>query len=79
MRITDISTTVLRIPDLPGIQDATIRQPERGRGGLFVHIQTDAGHVGLGVGVTASRSIIHDVLKPLLVGQDALAHEKTVG
>ncbi len=76
MRITDITTTVLRIPDLPGIQDATIRQPERGRGGLFVHIQTDAGPAGLGVGVTASRSIIHDVLKPLLVGQDALAHEK---
>ncbi len=76
MKITDITTTVLRIPDLPGIQDATIRQPERGRGGLFVHIQTDTGHVGLGVGVTANRSIIHDILKPLLVGQDALMHEK---
>jgi L-alanine-DL-glutamate epimerase-like enolase superfamily enzyme len=76
MKITDIGTTVLRVPDLPGIQDATIRQPERGRGALFVHIQTDSGEVGLGVGVAASRSIIQDTLKPLLLGQDALAHEK---
>jgi L-alanine-DL-glutamate epimerase-like enolase superfamily enzyme len=76
VKITDITTTALRVPDLPGIQDATIRRPEQGRGALFVHIQTDSGHLGLGVGVTTSRAVIHEALKPLLLGQDALAHEK---
>jgi L-alanine-DL-glutamate epimerase-like enolase superfamily enzyme len=76
VKITDVSTTVLRIPDMPGIQDATIRHRESGRGGLFVHIRTDAGLEGLGVGIATSRAIIQDTLTRLLVGQDPLAHEK---
>ena len=76
MKITDITTTALRVPDLPGIQDATIRHREQGRGALFVHVHTDAGHVGLGVGIATSQAVIHDVLKTLLIGQDALAHER---
>jgi L-alanine-DL-glutamate epimerase-like enolase superfamily enzyme len=77
VKIIDVRTTVLRAPELPGIQDATIRHPERGRGGLFVHVDTDAGLSGFGVGSgTGTRAVIHEVLKPLLIGQDPLGHEK---
>jgi len=76
VKITDVTTTLLRIPGLPGIQDATIRHRESGRGGLFVHLKTDAGLEGFAPGIGTARGVIHDVLKPLLVGQDPLAHER---
>ena len=56
-RITDVATTVLRQPDLVGIQDATIRHREMGRSALFVHIKTDAGYEGLGVGHRVPRGL----------------------
>jgi len=74
--ITDVTTTVLRHPDLPGIQDATIRHRESGRGSLFVHIKTASGHEGLAPGLALSRDVIHRVLKPALMGQDPLCIEK---
>jgi len=74
--ITDVTTTVLRNPDAPGIQDATIRHRDTGRSALFVHLKTDAGVEGLGVGTTVAREIIERSLKPLLVGQDPLCIEK---
>src|SRR2546423_2311430 len=74
--ITDVTTTVLRQPDLPGIQDATIRHRETGRSALFVHIKTDAGYEGLGVGQTVARDLVEDVLRPLLIGQDPVCIEK---
>jgi L-alanine-DL-glutamate epimerase-like enolase superfamily enzyme len=74
--ITDVTTTVLRQPELAGIQDATIRHREMGRSALFVHIKTDAGYEGLGVGQTVARDIVQGVLRPLLIGQDPLCIEK---
>jgi D-galactarolactone cycloisomerase len=74
--ITDVTTTVLRHPDLPGIQDATIRHPESGRGSLFVHIKTASGHEGLAPGLALSREVIHRVLKPVLLSQDPLCTEQ---
>jgi L-alanine-DL-glutamate epimerase-like enolase superfamily enzyme len=76
VKITEVTTTVLRAPNLPGIQDATIRRPETGRGALFAHIRTDEGLEGLGVGIAPARGVIQDALAPLLVGQDPLMHEK---
>jgi L-alanine-DL-glutamate epimerase-like enolase superfamily enzyme len=77
VKITNVTTTVLRNPDQPGIQDATIRHPERGRSALFVHIATDEGLEGLGVGQLGGvRDIIEHNLKPILIGQDPLYHEK---
>jgi len=76
VRITDVSTTLLRNPDLPGIQDATIRHREVGRSGLFVHIKTDAGQEGFAPGTPVAREIVERVLKPVLVGQDPLCIEK---
>ena len=46
MKITDVTTTLLRQPGAPGIQDATIRHRDSGRSALFVHIRTDAGYEG---------------------------------
>ena len=74
--ITDVTTTLLRQADVPGIQDATIRHRDTGRSSLFVHIKTDDGHEGLGVGTPIARNVIEQTLKPLLIGQDPLCIEK---
>jgi L-alanine-DL-glutamate epimerase-like enolase superfamily enzyme len=76
MKITDVTTTELFMPDVPGIQDSTIRHRGSGRGAVFVHIKTDEGFEGLGVGQSGTRELIEKSLKPLLIGQDPLSHEK---
>ncbi|MCC6179679.1 MAG: mandelate racemase/muconate lactonizing enzyme family protein [Chloroflexi bacterium] len=76
MRIVDITTTVMRVPDMPAFQDATIRHREPGRGTLFVHIKTDEGIEGLAPGIPAERDVIERSLKGILIGQDPLWHEK---
>ncbi len=76
MKITDVTTTVLNVPNVPGIQDATIRHRGDSQGALFVHITTDEGHEGLGIGtMPGTRDLIERTLKPLLIGQDPLNHE----
>ena len=75
MKITDVTTTMLLDPEGFVIQDATIPPPKHraaGRAGLWVHIKTDAGVEGLGVGtgLHAIRSVIERNLKDLLIGQD---------
>ena len=76
MKIVDVRTTLLRQPGVPGIQDATIRHRDSGRSALFVHIRTDEGIEGLGIGTPVARGIIETALKPLLLEQDPLCHEK---
>src|SRR3712207_975596 len=76
MKITEVSTTVLHVPGELGFQDTTIRHRGSGRGALFVHIKTDEGREGLGLGtVPASRGLIEETLAPLLIGRDPLNHE----
>ena len=75
MIITDITTTVLRIPNGTPIQDATIPTPRPGvRSQLFVHIHTDEGHEGLGMAeaTPGTRQVIQEALKPILVGKNPL-------
>lgn len=78
MIIQDIQTTVLSLPHLPGFQDATIRHIAQGRTQCFVHIYSDQGLVGLGLGggATAAREVVERTLKPILLGQNALHIEK---
>ena len=78
MIIQDIKTTVLSLPHLPGFKDATIRHVSQGRSQCFVHVHSDQGLVGLGLGggVTAAREVIERTLKPILIGQNALHTEK---
>ena len=78
MKITDVKTTNIFIPHLSAIKDATIRHPTPGRGQCFVHILTDEGLEGLGVGVggRAAQVLIDESLKPILIGQDPLYIEK---
>lgn len=78
MKITDIKTTVLAMPHLSGIQDATIRHYVPGRTQCFAHVITDEGIAGLGIGggAHAARAVIEGTLKPILVGQDPLHIEK---
>jgi L-alanine-DL-glutamate epimerase-like enolase superfamily enzyme len=75
MRITDVTTTQLYVPDLPGIKDSTIRHQGQGRGSLFVHVKTDEGIEGFAPGIGESRGTIERALKSVLVGQDPLCHE----
>jgi D-arabinonate dehydratase len=75
MKITAVTTTVLRYPHGKPIQDATIHEPPAGAGGraeLFVHIETDEGIEGLGIGIANGgiRAVVEQNLAPVLLGQD---------
>ena len=81
IKITDVTTTLLHNPEGFAVQDATIpplKEGAKGSTALFVHIKTDAGFEGLGTcaGLKATRSVIEDNLKDLLIGQDPFAIEK---
>ena len=81
MKITDLSTTLLFYPDTRPIQDATIPTPPPSAGGrsqLFVHIRTDEGIEGLGIGQASPgvREVVDGGLKELLIGQDPFNIEK---
>jgi L-alanine-DL-glutamate epimerase-like enolase superfamily enzyme len=81
VKITDVTTTVLRSPEGRPIQDATIPTPlpgDAGRAGLFVHVHTDAGITGLGIGTPhpAVRAVVESSLKPILLGEEPFAIER---
>jgi L-alanine-DL-glutamate epimerase-like enolase superfamily enzyme len=81
VKITDVTTTVLFYPHTKPIQDATIPPPRPGAGGrgqLFVHIHTNAGVEGLGIGASAPgvRQVIETSFRDLLIGQDPFDIEK---
>ena len=50
MKITEVSTTLLHYPDVPGYQDATMAKPAPGRSSIFAHIKTDEGFEGSALG-----------------------------
>ena len=81
MKIIDVKTTYIHIPHLGSIQDATIRHPTPGRGQCFAHVLTDEGLEGLGIGDggRAAQVLINESLRPILIGQDPLNIEKTMG
>jgi len=81
LKITDVTTTMLRYPHGKPIQDATIPPPKpgsEGRSALFVHVKTDANLEGLGTGTggPAVRAVIERNLKDLLVGADPFDVER---
>lgn len=81
MKITGVTTTMLHYPEGRPIQDATIHTPlaaDGGRTALFVHVQTDEGIAGLGVGISspAVRAVVEDSLQPLLLGEDPFCSER---
>jgi L-alanine-DL-glutamate epimerase-like enolase superfamily enzyme len=60
------------------VQDATSLRPTEGRGQLFVHIKTDEGVEGLGVGQGSPgvREIVEGALKELLIDRDPFDIER---
>ncbi len=85
MRITQLETDLLRLPLARPITSPNV--PDRaGRLDyifmLIVHLDTDAGHRGLGFAYTlqgggrALKVIADDDLAPLIVGEDPLDHER---
>jgi L-alanine-DL-glutamate epimerase-like enolase superfamily enzyme len=82
MRITQVETELLRLP-LP--RPITTADDPRGAVDhvfmLIVHIDTDAGHRGLGFawalqGGRALRAVANDDLTPLMLGENPLDHER---
>ena len=81
MKITDVTTTVLSYPHVRPVQDSTMPAPTLdvgGRSQLFVHIHTDQGTEGLGVGQAAPgvRQVVESTLRGVLIGQDPFSIEK---
>ncbi|MCH8115744.1 MAG: mandelate racemase/muconate lactonizing enzyme family protein [Chloroflexi bacterium] len=81
MEITDVTTTILHDPDGRQLQDSTVPKLWAGGGtDIFVHIKTDEGLEGLGVGQArpphAIREIIERELKDLFIGEDPFNIEK---
>lgn len=97
MRITQIESQLLRLPlarpiNVPGKDDrgrlrlATTGETQAGPVDslfmLVVHVDTDAGHRGLGFayslggGGRALKAVVEDDLTPLLLGEDPLDHER---
>ena len=81
MKITDVDTTVLVYPHVRPVMDATTLPPGLGASGrrqLFVHIKTDEGIEGLGIGVARPgvQQVIETALKDLLIDQDPFSIEK---
>ena len=81
MKITDVATTELFYPHTRPIQDSTVPTPKPGAGGrgqLFVHIHTDEGVEGLGIGQASPgvRQVVESALRDVLIGQDPFDIEK---
>ncbi|MBM3958948.1 MAG: mandelate racemase/muconate lactonizing enzyme family protein [SAR202 cluster bacterium] len=81
MKITSVTTLMLRNPEAPHVQDGTIpplKPGAKGRSQLFVEIGTDDGVTGLGMnsGVPATRTVIDTAFRDLLIGQDPFDSEK---
>ena len=75
MKITAVTTTVLRYPHGKPIQDTTIHRPPPGVGGrakLVVHAKTDEGIEGLGIGIASGgiRAIVEQNLGPVRNGEE---------
>ena len=81
MKITEVTTTVVSYPHVRPVQDSTVPEPSLAIGGrsqLFVHIHTDEGVEGLGVGQAApgARQVVEATLRRILIGQDPFNIEK---
>jgi L-alanine-DL-glutamate epimerase-like enolase superfamily enzyme len=78
MRITRLESHLLRIP----LERAVTPREADHVVALFVHLDTDAGHRGLGFacslygGGRALKAVADDDLAPLVVGEDPLDHER---
>src|SRR5947209_5996430 len=85
MKITQIESLLLRLPltrplAMPADGDRSGRIDHVFM--LAVHLDTDAGHRGLGFaysvvgGGRAMKAIVEDDLTPLLIGEDPFDHER---
>ena len=81
MLITDVAVTTLFYPHTTPFQDATMPPPGPGAGGrgqLFVHIYTDEGIEGLGIGQSSPgvKQVVETALRDVLIGRDPLETER---
>ena len=81
MKIVDVTTTRLFYPHTRPTQNSTSLAPVGGRGQLFVHLKTDEGVEGLGVGMSAPGvdRIVENGFGDLLVGRKTLSTPRGCG
>ena len=79
MKVLDVTTTTLHYPHAQGVQDATLLRPGTGgRKQLFVHIKTDEGVEGLGIGQASPgvRETVETALRAVLIDRDPFDIER---
>ena len=76
MKIIEVTTTEVFYPDVTAIEDGTLSSEHStpGKSRLFVHIKTNIGIEGLGIGQSSPgvREVIETGLKTILINQDPL-------
>ena len=76
MKIIEITTTEVFYPNIMAIEDGTLSSEHSfsGKSQLFVHIKTNSGLEGLGIGQSSPgvREVIETDLKSILINQDPL-------
>ena len=77
MKITEVKVSTLTYPEGSAVADATMA-PKSAKGYTFVHILTDEGITGLGIGKSAPgiKQIVENIFAPILIGQDPYDIEK---
>ena len=77
MKITEVKVSTLTYPEGSAVADATMA-PKSAKGYTFVHILTDEGITGLGIGKSAPgiKQIVESIFAPILIGQDPYDIEK---
>ncbi len=77
MKITEVKVSTLTYPEGSAVADATMA-PKSAKGYTFVHILTDEGIAGLGIGKSAPaiKQIVENIFAPILIGQDPYVIEK---
>ena len=81
MKIADVTTTELFYPHTRPVQNGTEPPPgpaAAGRGQIFVHVKTDEGLEGLGVGQASPgvRQVIDSALRGVLIDRDPMDIER---
>ena len=77
MKITEVKVSTLSYPEGSAVADATMA-PKSAKGYTFVHILTDEGIAGVGIGKSAPgiKQIVENIFAPILIGQDPYDIEK---
>tara|TARA_Y100000590_G_scaffold33454_2_gene36656 strand:+ start:2043 stop:3146 length:1104 start_codon:yes stop_codon:yes gene_type:complete len=78
MKIIDVSTTQVFYPDVQPVKHGTSKFSRKHSDQLFVHLKTDEGIEGLGIGEAppGARAVVENGLRDILIGSDPFDIER---